>query len=217
MITIDKNLMDDLFVKANESEKKRINFDMRTSEEDSSQRMLNALTPGTVVPIHRHPRSTESIICISGDLDVIVYEEEVSSESDKAFPRSEFSAEVMRKRTLVEKERIHLCPDFLTYGCTVPKDTWHTVEVHLPSLIFEAKDGKYGEDGSESWGCSNDKKEQTSSVPDNCIGDLKQQITYLIGMERHSGSMDNCSPLYISRMLNVPLEEVEKAMKEMQI
>ena len=55
------------------------------------------------------------------------------------------------------------------------------------------------------------------NTPYNCIGDLKQQITYLIGMERHSGSMDIITPLYVSRMLNVPLKEVEKAMKEMGI
>ena len=46
---------------------------------------------------------------------------------------------------------------------------------------------------------------------------LKEQITYLIGMERQSGSMDVVTPLYVSRMLNVPLEDVEKCMKEMGI
>ena len=49
----------------------------------------------------------------------------------------------------------------------------------------------------------------------NGIGDLKKNIEYLIGMERQSGSMDAISPLYISRMLNVSLEEVEKCMREM--
>ena len=51
----------------------------------------------------------------------------------------------------------------------------------------------------------------------NSLGDLKKNIEYLIGMERQSGSMEVCSPLYVSRMLNVPLEEVEEAMKEMGI
>ena len=49
----------------------------------------------------------------------------------------------------------------------------------------------------------------------NNLGDLKKNIKYLIGMERQSGSMDMISPLYVSRMLNVPLDEVEKCMKEM--
>ena len=49
----------------------------------------------------------------------------------------------------------------------------------------------------------------------NSLGDLKKNIEYLIGMERQSGSMDVISPLYVSRMLNVPLEDVEKCMKEM--
>ena len=57
--------------------------------------------------------------------------------------------------------------------------------------------------------------EDAQNVPfSNCLGDLKKNIEYLIGMERQSGSMDAISPLYVSRMLNVPLEEVEKCMKE---
>ena len=49
----------------------------------------------------------------------------------------------------------------------------------------------------------------------NSLGDLKKNIEYLIGMERQSGSMDVISPLYVSRMLNVPLEDVEQVMKEL--
>ena len=52
MITIDNELLDSLFEQAKASERKRMNFDLRTSAEDGSQRMLNALLPGTVVPIH---------------------------------------------------------------------------------------------------------------------------------------------------------------------
>ena len=58
-------------------------------------------------------------------------------------------------------------------------------------------------------------KEQGSSTFSNSLGDLKKDIEYLIGMERQSGSMDVITPLYVSRMLNVPLEEVEKVMKGM--
>ena len=55
----------------------------------------------------------------------------------------------------------------------------------------------------------------SSTVPESCLGDLKSQITYLIGMERHLGNMEAITPLYVSRMLNVPLAEVEVCMKEM--
>ena len=55
---------------------------------------------------------------------------------------------------LVETERLYLCPAEGKYGCQVPKGVWHTVEVIEPSVIYEAKDGKYGEDGSETYeGC----------------------------------------------------------------
>ena len=57
MIQIDKALLDDLFAKAKESDRKRMNYDLRTSSNDGSQRMLNALLPGSIVPIHRHPKS----------------------------------------------------------------------------------------------------------------------------------------------------------------
>lgn len=61
------------------------------------------------------------------------------------------------------------------------------------------------------------KDKQYRLVPTfpNSLGDLEKNIEYLIGMGRHSGSMDVITPLYVSRMLNVPLEEVEKVMKDM--
>ena len=98
----------------------------------------------------------------------------------------------------------------------VPADVWHTVEVLEPSVIYEAKDGKYGEDGSETLDEYKAKIAQDSSLASfsNSLGDLRKNIEYLIGMERQSGSMDVISPLYVSRMLNVPLEDVEKCMKE---
>ena len=100
----------------------------------------------------------------------------------------------------------------------MPAGAWHSVEVLEPSVIYEAKDGKYGEDGSETFDEYKAKVTQDlflSSFSNN-LGDLKKNIEYLIGMERQSGSMDMISPLYVSRMLNVPLEDVEKCMKEME-
>ena len=196
MIEINKTLLEDLFAKANESDRLRMNYDLRTSVSDNSQRMLNALLPGTIVPIHRHPLSNENVLLICGKLVEIIYDAEGN-----------------------ETERIHLDPSAENFGCVVPAGAWHTVEVLEPSVIYEAKDGKYGKDGSETL---DEYKAKTihspsQSAPESCLGDLKSQIYYLIGMERQSGSMDVISPLYVSRMLNVPLEDVEKCMKEMEL
>lgn len=192
---INKVLLDNLFEQAKENPRLRQNLDLRTSANDNSQRMLNALLPGTVVPIHRHPQSTENVFLLCGKLIEINYDEKGN-----------------------EKERIHLDPTVGNYGCVVPRGVWHTVEVLEPSVIYETKDGKYGEDGSETFDAFKAKeaenKEQTSATFSNSLGDLKKNIEYLIGMERQSGSMDVITPLYVSRMLNVPLEEVEKVMKD---
>ena len=76
-------------------------------------------------------------------------------------------------------------------------------------------------DGSETFDAFKAKKaenkELASATFSNSFGDLKKNIEYLIGMERQSGSMDVITPLYVSRMLNVPLEEVEKVMKDMTL
>lgn len=128
MIQIDKQLLDELFAKAKESERKRMNYDLRTSPEDNSQRMLNALLPGTEVLIHRHPQSTETVFLLSGKMVEILYDEECN-----------------------ETERIQLDPSAGSFGCVVPAGAWHTVEVLEPSVILEAKEGRYGEDGTESF------------------------------------------------------------------
>lgn len=214
---INKELLGKLLEQAKENLRLRQNYDLRTSTADNSQRMLNALLPGTVVPIHRHPNSTETVICLCGKLDEVIYEEVVSYEkpSSEGFQQSMDTQDVTRKVEYREVQRIHLCPAQAKYGCQIPKGAWHTVEVIEPSVIFETKDGKYGEDGSETLDDSKSKKEQTESTFSNSLGDLKKNIEYLIGMERQSGSMDIITPLYVSRMLNVPLEDVEKVMKEM--
>ena len=128
MIQIDKQLLDELFAKAEASERKRMNYDLRTSAEDGGQRMLNALLPGTCVPIHRHPMSNENVICLCGKLVEVVFDDNMN-----------------------ETVRYMLDPTIGNFGCVVPAGVWHTVEVLEPSVIYEAKDGKYGGDGSELW------------------------------------------------------------------
>lgn len=141
VLEIDKSLLAGLHEKAVGSERLRMNFDLRTSAADGSQRMLNALEPGTKVQIHRHPHSSETVICLEGKMDEVMYDDN--------------GAEV---------KRISLCPAEFRFGCQVPAGVWHSVEVLEPSVIFESKDGAYGNDGSEvvengtffaTWGSAN--------------------------------------------------------------
>lgn len=142
---INKELLDNLFEQAKENTRLRQNLDLRTSSADNSQRMLNALLPGTVVPIHRHEETTESVICLCGKLDKVIYEEVVSYSKalSEEFLQGIDAQEVVRKVEYREVQRIHLCPAEAKYGCQIPKGAWHTVEVIEPSVIFEAKDGAY--------------------------------------------------------------------------
>lgn len=183
---IDKELLEKLFDQARHNPRLRQNFDLRTSADDNSQRMLNALLPGTDVPIHRHPQSTETVVVLCGKLVEVIYDDGGC-----------------------EVERISLDPLAGKFGCVVSKGAWHTVEVLEPSVIFEAKDGGYGVDGSEVWSGVKDK-----TAFSNCLGDLKKNVEYLIGMERQQGAVD-VSPEYIARVLNVPVEDVIRVMEEM--
>lgn len=193
---INKEFLGKLFEQAVENPRLRQSYDLRTSSDDNSQRILNALLPGTIVPIHRHPNSNENVLLLCGKLVEVIYDENGK-----------------------EKEHIHLDPTIGIYGCVIPPGAWHTVEVLEPSVIYEAKDGKYGEDGSETLNAFKAKVAEDKTAPtfSNSLGDLKKNIEYLIGMERQSGRMEKITPLYVSRMLNVPLEEVERVMKEMNI
>lgn len=119
----DQALLTQLLQEATESPRLRMNKDLRTTADDTSQRMMNALQPGTQVPVHRHEATSETVICLAGRLDEIIYEE---------------TAEGFR-----EVERHELCPSKGCYGMQVPKGAWHSIEVYEPSVIFEAKDGAY--------------------------------------------------------------------------
>ena len=145
MEQIDEKLISELFEQAKENPRLRQNLDLRTSSSDTSQRMLNALLPGTVVPIHRHEETTETVICLCGKLDEVIYEEVVTygNASSGGFSQGMDAQDVVRKVEYREVRRIHLCPAQSQYGCQVPKGAWHTVEVIESSVIFESKDGKY--------------------------------------------------------------------------
>ena len=213
MIQIDKQLVRELFDKAVVNPRLRMNYDLRTSPDDGGQRMLNALMPGTVVPIHRHPHSNETVICLSGKLVEIIYEEE---DIAKDFPMGMDAQDVTSGKRFKESARYMLDPSLGNFGCVVPAGAWHTVEVLEPSVIFEAKDGKYGEDGSETLADYENKAKASSPAPfSNSLGDLKKNIEYIIGVERQSGNIDTPTPQDIARILNVSVEEVRQCMKEM--
>mgnify|MGYP004610292877 CR=1 FL=1 len=191
---INKDFLGKLFEQAVVNPRLRQSYDLRTTSNDNSQRILNALLPGTVVPIHRHPKSNENVLLLCGKLVEVIYDENGN-----------------------EKERIHLDQTVGNYGCVIPPGAWHTVEVLEPSVIYESKNGKYGEDGSETFDAFKEKEAEDNTVStfSNSLGDLRKNIEYLIGMERQCGRMEEITPLYVSRMLNVPMEEVEKVMGEM--
>lgn len=118
---IDQALLDALTAQAKASPRLRMNFDLRNSDADSSQRMLNAIEPGSPLPIHRHMKSTETVVCLRGHLREIFYNDN-------------------REVT----EVIDLTPNSDCVALNIPIGQWHTVEVlESGTVIMEVKDGKY--------------------------------------------------------------------------
>ena len=139
---IDKQFLLPLLERARTSERKRMNLDLRTTPKDTSQRMLNALEPGTRVPIHRHSDTSESVVCLEGCLDWVCYEE--LPNMDAGGPVHDGETAVVES-DFVEVARYRICPREQKYGIQIPAMVWHSVEVYEPSVIFEAKDGAYRE------------------------------------------------------------------------
>ncbi len=117
---IDEVFLEGLLEEAAESERRRVNYDLRTSEADQSQRMINVLLPGTLVPIHRHRETAETVVVLSGRLVEVFYDGDG-----------------------VECGRYDLCPAEGRFGLQIPKGMWHTVIVTEPCVMMEAKDGAY--------------------------------------------------------------------------
>lgn len=137
---INEELLESLHRKARESERLRQNFDLRTTVQDGSQRMLNALEPGTHVPIHRHLKTSETVICLEGCLDWIFYEELPNMDAGGPVHDGEVAAD---ESCFVETSRFRVSPREGQYGIQVPLGAWHSVVVHEPSTILESKDGAY--------------------------------------------------------------------------
>ena len=138
---INDELLDALHEQARGSERLRQNLDLRNTPDDTSQRLLNVLEPETHVPIHRHLKTSESVICLEGCLDWIFYEELPTVAEGGPVHDGETAAD---ETQFIQKARIRVCPREGKYGIQVPLGAWHSIEVYEPSTIFEAKDGSYG-------------------------------------------------------------------------
>ena len=113
--------MDELTAQAKDSPRLRMNLDLRNADSDGSQRMLNAIEPGTVVPIHKHPTKDESFAVLRGKVKVSTYND---------------------NGTVIES--VVLCQEDGRYGVDIPKNVWHNLESLAPnSCIFECKEGPF--------------------------------------------------------------------------
>lgn len=119
-MVIDKQIFDSLATQAKESPRLRMAMDFRNSTEDQSQRMLNALEPGTVMPIHRHHGSSESVIILRGKIRWMFYDDDG-----------------------YETESVVLDADGEIRMINVERDRWHSLECIERAVLFECKNGGY--------------------------------------------------------------------------
>ena len=120
-MVITQEVLDNLSAQAKESPRLRMNLDLRNSPEDRSQRMLNALEPGTVLPIHRHRQSSEVVVVLRGRVKWLYYD-------DMGRLTDSFVVEAGGA----------IC------GLSVPKGQWHSLEcLASGSVILETKDGAW--------------------------------------------------------------------------
>ena len=132
---ITQAILDDLTAKAKESPRLRMNLDLRDSDKDGSQRMLNAIEPGSPLPIHRHRKTSETVVCLRGRL-VEEFYDEFSRPSGNERPKVE------RERTCTET--IELSPNGPVVALNIPAGQWHTVRaLESGTVILEMKNGAY--------------------------------------------------------------------------
>ena len=125
---ITQAILDDLTEQAKASPRLRMNLDLRNSADDQSQRMLNAIEPESPLPIHRHQKTSETVVCIRGRLV------------------EEYYDELERICT----EAIELSPNGPVVAVNIPAGQWHTVRaLESGTVIMEVKDGSYEPIGPE--------------------------------------------------------------------
>ena len=117
---LDNDLLDKITAEAEASPRLRMNYNLHESLESKAQRLLNALLPGTILPVHRHTHTAETYILLRGKMSVVFY--------------NDLGEQI---------ERYLLDPQIGNYGVHILKGQWHTVEVIEPSTIFEVKEGPY--------------------------------------------------------------------------
>ena len=116
---IDKQILHELTEKAKANPRLRCNFDLRNSVEDNSQRMLNALEPGTIMPIHRHKGSSETCVCIRGHFEQYLYDDNGNL-----------------------TDTIDMVPGGVVLN--IEKGQWHSLKcLESGTILLEAKDGAY--------------------------------------------------------------------------
>ena len=122
MMKITQAILDKLTEEAKASPRLRMNLDLRNNENDGSQRMLNAIEPGSLVPIHRHQKTSETVVCLRGRLVEEYYDE--------------------LERTCTEA--IELSPNGPVVALNIPAGQWHTVRsLESGTVILEMKNGAY--------------------------------------------------------------------------
>ncbi len=117
---IDTELLDKVSGQAAVSPRLRMNYNLHANLDSPAQRLLNALEPGTALPIHRHNHTAETYVLLRGRIDVLFYSADGT-----------------------ETDRFHLNPLTGEYGLQIPRGQWHTLKVLESSVILEVKDGPY--------------------------------------------------------------------------
>ena len=128
---IDKALLDELAVQAKASPRLRMNMDLRNSAADTSQRMLNAIEPGSVVPIHRHRKTSETVVVLRGRVVEEYYDD----------------AGVLAESFVLGDCHVADAPRNdvpMVYALNIPPGQWHTLRaLESDTVILEMKDGAY--------------------------------------------------------------------------
>ena len=130
-MVIDKKILDELTEQAKKSPRLRMNYDLRTSPDVQSQRMLNALEPGTIMPIHRHKETSETVVCVRGHFEEYLYG--YTRELADGTPDPDSFGIV---------ETVDMVPGGPIVN--IPAGQWHSLKcLESGTVLFEAKDGAY--------------------------------------------------------------------------
>jgi cupin fold WbuC family metalloprotein len=122
MKVIDEQLIIDLAEKAKRSPRLRMNYNFHQSLQDKCHRFLNALEPGTIIPVHHHPTKDETFVILKGKVRVTTYNDQ---------------GEILESYVLSHESG--------RYGVDISKNVWHGVECLEPSVLLECKEGPFVE------------------------------------------------------------------------